>query len=77
MLGFGMANIYALMKEVLNMEYKQTKKQNQRILRITNETSSYRWRYRKEIHAARKVDFRGSVHLSMRLYFFNIWLISL
>jgi len=34
----GMPNIYAIMKEVLKMKYKQTKKQNQRILRITNET---------------------------------------
>src|SRR5690606_6798933 len=41
------------------MKYKQKKKQNQRILRITGQTLVVGADIAKNIHVARSIDFRG------------------
>lgn len=41
------------------MKYKQSKKQNQRIMRITDKTLVVGADIAKETHVARAIDFRG------------------
>lgn len=46
-------------QEALNMKYKQSKKQNQRITRISDKTLVVGADIAKETHVARAIDYRG------------------
>ena len=60
MLGLECDHIHARIKRrTLTMKYKQSKKQNQRITRITENTLVVGADIAKETHVARAIDFRG------------------